>query len=281
MAVFTRLSLVVIASSAICAGSLAGLALVESALVRTSSSSSMRRPPDSSSLFMLGAVFFTQWLGTTAYLPLIDWSEVGSRRVYERLGALGLSWVSYTALLSILVGSATHKTAILVVSPFLRVLGLATLQSLGNESSYGVNLGKLLKSCCFTVIDALVNTTSIWIVAFLVSFSDLSDTAQVSTVVTSLPIVVTMLAFEQLAYWHVAKSFQQSTVAEETDAFGNCVENPGRVHGERGDTRTRLGRYVDAHPLSAIHCSSSQDFACDACISVKTPYPVYHTIAVV
>ncbi|KAI9318291.1 hypothetical protein DFJ73DRAFT_879645 [Zopfochytrium polystomum] len=215
MAVFTRLSLVVIASSAICAGSLAGLALVESALVRTSSSSSMRRPPDSSSLFMLGAVFFTQWLGTTAYLPLIDWSEVGSRRVYERLGALGLSWVSYTALLSILVGSATHKTAILVVSPFLRVLGLATLQSLGNESSYGVNLGKLLKSCCFTVIDALVNTTSIWIVAFLVSFSDLSDTAQVSTVVTSLPIVVTMLAFEQLAYWHVAKSFQQSTVAEE------------------------------------------------------------------
>ncbi|KAI9312047.1 hypothetical protein DFJ73DRAFT_771100 [Zopfochytrium polystomum] len=112
MAVFARLSLVVIVNTAICAGSLAGLALVESALVRTSSSSSMRRPPDSSSLF-----------GTTAYLPLIDWRELGSRRVYERLGALGLSWVSYTALLSILAGSATHKTAILVVSPLLRVLG--------------------------------------------------------------------------------------------------------------------------------------------------------------
>ncbi|KAI9331020.1 hypothetical protein DFJ73DRAFT_86625 [Zopfochytrium polystomum] len=213
MAVFARLSMVVIVSTAVCAGAMTGLALTESALRDRMSV----RPPDSPSLYLLGGTVITQCLSSTTYLALTDWRELGSRRFSERLGLLALGWVSFAALCAVLVASATHRTAIIVVSPFLRVFGLAIMYSLSNVPSSGLRMRKLLESVCYGVVDALVAAASMWFIASLVSLSDLSEAAHVSRVVISLPLVITMLGLEQLCYQHMVKSIERGVVVKESN----------------------------------------------------------------
>ncbi|KAI9359655.1 hypothetical protein DFJ73DRAFT_110370 [Zopfochytrium polystomum] len=212
MAILARLSMVVIVSTITCASGLISLSLIESTLRDRKSS----RPPDSPSLYFLASAFFTQCLSYATFLALLDSRDLGSRRFTERLGLIGLGWVSFIACCIVLVGSATHRTAIIVVSPFLRACGLAIVQSLLNSSGTGLGMRKLLESACYSVVDAVISAASSWIVASLFSTSDLSEVTHTSAVVISLPIVITMLALEQLAYWHVAKSFERSRIGEKS-----------------------------------------------------------------
>ncbi|KAI9313992.1 hypothetical protein DFJ73DRAFT_933825 [Zopfochytrium polystomum] len=97
---------------------------------------------------------------------------------------------------------------------------------------------------------------------FLVGISDLPERR-------TLPIVVTVLAFEHLAYWHVAKSFERSTVAEDQTLL-ETVSRTVVAYMASVATKHDWGDTSTPTP-SAIHCSSSQDFACDACICVHQP----------
>ncbi|KAI9362572.1 hypothetical protein DFJ73DRAFT_956789 [Zopfochytrium polystomum] len=205
-----RLLMMVLVSSTISASGLTAMAQIESALRDRNAS----RPPDSSSLFVLGSVFFTHCLSFSTYLALLDWRELGLRRFLEPLAVFGLGTVSYAALSAALVALATQKTAVVVVAPFLRVFCVTFTTFSNSPSCHQPGLAKLLEYLCFAIVDALINAASIWLAAFLVSVPDLADAAHVSSVLISLPLVIATLALEQLAYWHIAKTIDRTMFAE-------------------------------------------------------------------